>query len=316
MNPVSDICWSCTWPLRLGNGAIFVDNQEDNNVSSGSSVCRCGTGANVKVGARSEFWEPARIFEATRTPHCYPSLGGIKLDTGIEAASHARSSANHEGSVPMSFYQAHWYINPIFFWLEVLMDNSCLEQGVFDLAYATEYDPLWDDDLMSFLIAPDSALFANAIATVACTADCVAATAGFPLSNLFWCAGCQGAIYPLTGFVATHLGGVQTSNLLMQRFTNKLHRQGLMWAASGEEGLCKFFPQVVMDKGNYKAQMIYPVPNTQKILGRCCQPFGRTTMVWGAGKEIPYVGEDFAYQVFRKKSCCAGGSPWQMAAPG
>ena len=33
---------------------------------------------------------------------------------------------------------------------------------------------------------------------------------------------------------------------------------------------------------------------------------GRTTMVWGAGKSYPVSGEDFAYQIFRKRNCCAG----------
>ena len=39
---------------------------------------------------------------------------------------------------------------------------------------------------------------------------------------------------------------------------------------------------------------------------RCCQPFGRTTIVWGAGKEIPVRGEDFAFLLFRKRNCCVG----------
>lgn len=313
LNPITDICWSCTFPIRVGGGAIVTANQEDNTRNSGGApVCACTEGANLKVGVKVDFWEPARLFEAVRSPFCFPSLGGVFINPGIDAPEHSR--AKKEGtSPPLSFYQAHWYINPIFFWLEVMMDNSCLEQGVFDLGYATEFDPLWDDDVLTFFLAPESALFANPIAAAACAADCVAASAGFPLTSMFWCAGCQGTIYPLTGHVPAHIGGVDASSLLMQRMTTKLHRQGLMWAASGDEGLCNFYPQLVMDKANYKAQLTYPVPNTQKVLGRCCQPYGRTTLVWGAGKEIPYVGEDFAYQVFRKRSCCAGVSPWAAA---
>ena len=53
-------------------------------------------------------------------------------------------------------------------------------------------------------------------------------------------------------------------------------------------------------------QMVYPIPNTQKEAGQCCQPFGRSTMIWGAGKEFPVSGEDFSYQIFRKRNCCAG----------
>ncbi len=34
--------------------------------------------------------------------------------------------------------------------------------------------------------------------------------------------------------------------------------------------------------------------------------FDPCTLVWGAGKEYPVAGEDFAYQLFRKRNCCAG----------
>ena len=37
-----------------------------------------------------------------------------------------------------------------------------------------------------------------------------------------------------------------------------------------------------------------------------CQPFGRTTVLWGAGKEYPVRGEDFAFMLFRKRNCCVG----------
>lgn len=309
MNPITDICWSCIFPMKVAGKTIASMNQEDAAGATGSGLCSCQSGADIKVGVVMEFWEPARLFEAVRQPHCYPSLGGIRLDPGFDAPEHAQRGGSDSAS-RFAFYQAHWYVNPIMFWLEVLMDNTCLEQGVFDLAYATEFDPLWDDDLMSFLLAPDSALFANIIAQGACAGDCVAATLGFGSNTLWWCAGCQGGLYPLTGWVGAHVGGVSSSALLMQRMTAKLHRQGIMWAGSGRDGLCSFYPQLLMDKTAYKAQMVYPIANTSKEAGRCCQPYGRTTTVWGAGKEFPYLGEDFAYQIFRKRSCCAGSSLW------
>jgi conjugal transfer pilus assembly protein TraU len=222
---------------------------------------------------------------------------------GIAAPRGHRAHQNERAS--HSFYQVHWYMNPLMYWLEVLYDDVCLERGEFDIAYITEVDPLWDDSELAFILNPDVALFANPAAQAVCAADCVAATAGFPRSELFWCAGCQGSMYPLTGHVGGHVGGVQASALLAQRMTNKLHRELLMWAGSGESGLCGFYPQVLMDKQNYKLQMVYPIPNTTKIAGRCCQPYGRTTAVWGAGKEFPVKGEDFVYQIFRKRNCCA-----------
>ena len=110
---------------------------------------------------------------------------------------------------------------------------------------------------------------------------------------------------PMDGHVTTHIGAVQSSTLLVQRMTAKMHRQLLTWSGAGTPGICGYYLQPIMDKTQYKMQMVYPIPNTFKDAGQCCQPFGRTTMVWGAGKEFPVAGEDFSYQLFRKRNCCA-----------
>jgi conjugal transfer pilus assembly protein TraU len=299
-NPITDICWSCIFPMSIGGAQIATFDQEDVANPGGNPLCGCPP---LRVGIKTGFWEPARLVEVTRTPYCFMTLNGLELDLGIAALRHHRAHSSERAS--HSFYQVHWYMNPLLYWLEVLLDDACLERGDFDLAYITEVDPLWNDSELAFILNPDVALFANPAAQAVCAADCVAATAGFPRSELFWCAGCQGPMYPLTGHVGAHIGGVQASALLVQRMTNKLHRELLMWAGSGDAGLCGFYPQVLMDKQNYKLQMVHPIPNTAKLAGRCCHPFGRTTAVWGAGKEFPVKGEDFVYQVFRKRNCCA-----------
>ena len=110
----------------------------------------------------------------------------------------------------------------------------------------------------------------------------------------------------MDGHVAAHIGGVQASTLLTQRMAAKMHRQLTTWDGAGAAGLCGYTMAPIMDKTHYKMQMVYPVANTAKDAGQCCQPFGRSTMLWGAGKEYPVAGEDFAYQIFRKRNCCAG----------
>jgi conjugal transfer pilus assembly protein TraU len=205
-----------------------------------------------------------------------------------------------------AFYQAHFYTNPVLFWLEVVTDFPCLERGAFDLAYLTEVDPLWNDDELTLILNPEAVLFANPVAVAACAADCVAATAGFGIAGMFWCAGCQGGLYPLDGQVPYHGGGVRSASLIAQRLTAKLHRELIAWGWHGRPGLCGPYFLPVMDKTAYKTQLTYPVANTAKEAGRCCQPFGRTTIVWGAGKEVPVRGEDFAFLLFRKRNCCVG----------
>ena len=199
-----------------------------------------------------------------------------------------------------SFYQVHWYVYPVIYWLELLTDFVCLEKGSFDVAYITELDPLWNDDEVSFMLNPEAALFGNAIAQAACMADCVTATAGFSHDYLFWCDGCHGSMYPFTGTVPAHSNGIQASQLLVGRFMAKLHRQGLLWGYTGVRGLCGKYLMPIIRKSQYKTQMVYPIPSTHKG----CHPLGRSEIIWAAGKHIPYKGEDFCYLIWRKRSCC------------
>jgi len=298
-NLATDICWSCAFPIRIGGVPLSVFGQEDTPSPGGMPACICGANPGLKVS----FWEPIRHVDVVRKPFCMTTLGGIDMNPGFDAPHGTQTKLDHSGT--SSFYQAHWYVDPIFVLLQVIVDSPCLEQNVFDVAYMTELDPLWNDDEMTSILNPDSFLFGNLIARLACAADCVASTAGFPLNTLFWCAGCQGSMYPLNGHVASHIGGVQASSLIVTRLIAKMHREGLMWAASGDSGMCGYYPQLLMDKTGYKFQMHFPVAQN-KIDGKCCQPLGRTSILWGAGKEIPGVGEDFAYMVFRKRDCCQG----------
>lgn len=303
-NPITDICWSCMFPVSLGGKGLMVNAQED-NASTASTACACASGSHVTVGVNIGFWEPVRVAEVVRHPYCFPTLDGVTIDAGIPAPEHAQVR-RQDGQSNHSFYQAHWYMAPWVYWLEMILDDACLENQTFDLAYLTEIDPTWADSELTFILNPDAILFSNPAAKAVCAADCVAASAGFPISQLYWCAGCQGSLFPFEGFVDAHIGGVQAATLIAERLTAKLHRELLMWAAAGDAGSCGYYPQVLMDKGNYKMQMLYPIPNTTKIAGRCCQPYGRSTIVTGAGKEYPYKGEDFTFQIFRKRNCCQG----------
>lgn len=300
-NPITDICWSCMFPMTIGGTPIMTMDQEDND-NPGDFLCTCYN--PLRVGIATGFWEPARRVDVTRSPYCFVSLGGVSLDPGIRAPEgEVRVQAD---LTKQSSYQVHWYADPLLYWLEVVLDNPCLETGSFDIAYITEVDPTWNDDELTMLLNPETFLFGNPIAQAACAGDCVLASAGFGSDALFWCAGCNGSIYPFNGHVQAHVSHVQASSLLVQRMTAKMHRELVTWGTAGSDGLCGVYPQPVMRKNQYKYQMLYPVAQTSKINGKCCQPYGRTTAIWGAGKSYPYKGEDFAYEIFRKKNCCMG----------
>lgn len=309
-NPVTDYCWSCVFPIKIAGVSLFNQGQED-KPSNTDVVCTCagpsGTIVDGKIGISTSFWEPITMVDVVRKPFCLAGLGGIDLGNVIDAPSHGSSSVDGGAVSREAFYQVHWYVNPILYWLEVLLDNDCLERSPFDLAYMTELDPMWNDDEMTMLINPDIFLYANPVAQLACSADCITASAGFSNPLTYWCAGCQGSLFPMSGQVSHHLGLIDSSSLLLQRFTAKAHRELMVWGATGSDAMCYKYPKYMMDKTDYKYSMLFPAPQ-RKSNGKCCQPYGRTTALWGAGMSFPFYGEDAVYQVFRKRDCCAGAS--------
>lgn len=309
INPITDICWDCAFPMTIGGMPVsnFIPSsasQLDNGSTSGQTACLCGS--PPRMGLVVSFWEPVRRADITRTPYCMVSLGGVELNMGVNPpypVVHKSTSLTDPDTV---FYQAHWYIDPVIYWMGAIFGSDCMERRNFDVAYVTELDPFWADDTDSIIFNVESALFANPLAVAACAADCIAASSGFGFSDMFWCSGCQGSIYPLTGNVTHFEGMPATTSLILHRLMAKMTRSALLWQYWGSGALCGPSPELIMDKDGYKYSMLYPVPETQLTAGQCCQPIGRTTILWGMGKSFPVKGEDASYEIFRKRDCCQG----------
>jgi conjugal transfer pilus assembly protein TraU len=295
VNPVTDICWKCLFPIKIAGFTIVGGGPDPAGVNK--LLCTCDK-TIPRIGIPVSFWEPARLVDVTRTPYCLVNMGGISVaNTGTRGRGDIEE--DQDNVTKKSFYQVHWYTYPVIYWLELLIDFICLENMSIDLAYVTELDPLWNDDEKNSILNPEALLFGNVIAQAACAADCIAASASLPLDPLFWCGGCQGSLYPFTGTIDHHTGGVQASLLVVQKMIARLHREGLLWGYMGEAGLCGKYFMPFIRKSQYRTQMTYPVANTQN-----CHPLGHTEIFWGAGKEFPYKGSDFGYLIWRKRDCC------------
>lgn len=309
INPVTDVCWSCLFPINVGGVRASKAGVSDPDTGA-SAVCSCEKGPAVVLGLNLSFWEPVRTVEVVREPFCFPSLGGLSMASGVAAPAHGRSAsrggqtAESDGAPRhTAFYQAHWYHTPWLFILESILDTGCLEQAPWDLAYMTELDPIWDDALMAFVLAPESSIFAHPAAVGACALDCLSASVMQPRPELFWCSGCQGSLYPLSGWMAAMTSPLQAWHLIAARMSVKLAREGLLWAAYGKRGQCGPYFEPIPRKDVWRTQLVHP---TVTAAGNaCCRPLGAPTQTWGANKSFPVGGEDGAILLWRKRDCCA-----------
>lgn len=305
-NPITDVCWSCILPISIGSNSVGGSISDTPNESPIPCICQGKVLGLPQIGIPIGFWEGIRMFDLAKDPFCFVSLGGMRIDakvfTGTGSASPQGRASRH------ALWHLHQYMMPIFQLLSIVFDALCLQissVSPFDIAYMTELDPLWLDDELTFILNPEAVIFNNTIAQAACVADCVAATRDLPLDSLFWCGGCQGSMYPMTGNIPADYGSIQSTTLTIQRFMYKMHRELQAWQTSGKDALCQPLPKPIIKKSQYRTQLTYPVSMNRSGLTSGCQPIGRSNILYDFNKEIPVKGENFAYLLWRKRNCCA-----------
>jgi len=297
-NPITDVDWKGLFPITIGDIHVVSGGPPDTPNPS-SPVCLCPLPIGWRIGMTVGYWEPFALTDVTRQPFCMVDLGGIELP--LSNSIPQGEVHNAEGEDDDAFYYVHWYKFPLMYWLNILTDLACLEHGGFDIAYLTEIDPTWSNDQLAFILNPEAILFSSIPAQMACAADAIAASTHLPLDSLFWCAGANGSMYPLTGNVQEDYGGVVTSVLLTERMDFKMHREGLVWDTVGENSpeVCHQYPDPILPMSRYRYQMVNPVATTDTV-----EPFGHTTITWSAFKQFPKNGQNFGYLIWRKRNCC------------
>lgn len=301
VNPITDICWSCLFPISLGAIPIWPSGRPDTrNPASPICVCPLPFPPFFRPGLSVGYWEPVRLIDVSKKPYCFVNLGGVSIDLGLGLGSKKSGSSDNDDDT--GSWNVHYYAYPLIYWLEILTDFGCMQIADFDLLYLTEIDPLWQNDELTFLLNPEVIIFANPIAQAACAADCVAASANLPINELFWCAGCHGSMYPLDGNIPAEYGHVQGASLAAERFIFKLHRQLIAWRHSGSGFVCQNGPSPIMAKAEHRLQLVNPVPN---VRGRwACPTIGASNILYEAGKTIPVIGEDYGFLLWKKENCC------------
>lgn len=307
VNPINDICWECMFPARIGtmNFGRAGDTLPGGEV--GAPVCACVSSGKATLGVKVAFWEHAYLVETVKTPWCMPALGSeLKTDLGALQAGVNRSQAQTDGETSYASQQVHWYKFPVWTMLDMFWDFPCISDFAFDLAYPTEVDPTWQDDLLSFILNPEALLFGNPVTQLSCMADSVAASAGAPIDPLFWCQGSWGGSYPLNGSSNTtnpnHLNAQMAGRMIY-----KLARENLLFDTAMDPQGCKIMGTLtpIWNKSNYRLQPMRPRKKNE------CLPIGRTDFLWGSALNPPLgtgsnSPDNYLWSLTRARICCVG----------
>lgn len=308
INPVTDVCWECMYPFKIGGVSILDDNQYKDTVDSGvpdSPICTCPQVAPpfVKIGITFSFWEPARLVETVKSPYCFPSMGQeiSNPNPGKLAGASAENTTVDTGTV---FAQAHYYIFPAMALISTAINKKCGSSGEssnLDLAYMTEVDASWNDEMTNLLMMPETLLFMNPYTVYACAVDALTVNVGdLALDLLFWCMGSQGPVYPVCGHM--NMNDYIDGNFgLAQKMIYKMARSWLICDPAMD--LCNCVSVPMWAKDHYRYQLAKPVK------GSSCYYGGQSGILWGSGKNPPYSAngnktDNFLWVIFRKHDCC------------
>lgn len=262
-NPVTDTDWNDFFPLTIAGTAYSGGGNTDPALMDAMPpVCVCPTIFGIPfVGVGVTYWQPLYVSEIENRPGCLSSLGGIQVLGGaynMLASEQTTSDAYHSGETANRM-QVHWYEYPVFGMLDLLKSVECHNPSGFNLAYMTELDPLWQDDMWSAMFTPEAALFDNVLATSSCAVDAVASNLHHTLDPMFWCAGSWGNLYPLSGN-SSHTGDpFEMNNQIQSKFIARNHRMGLMWQTIGPDAVCSSVPNPIWVKSQYRYDQIGPI---------------------------------------------------------
>ena len=254
------MCWSCLFPIHIG-GKNVTKKHKDLRTYKSKLTCHCDGGL---IGLPIAFWEPTRLVDVTRTPYKMVGLGGFQLAKNAKRKGGVFTADIGESS---ALYHVHFYHFPILSLLSLLGDFFCVDDFPLDILYMSEFDITWNKEAWAWILAPETALFGTLPAELACIPDCLISTFGKPADKLFWCAGCQGNLYPLTGFVGHHSGAIRSSSLVVHRLLAKLHRIGLLKTFIGNN-YCNKKRSFFIKKSAYKTQLVYPQNSDESPLQR------------------------------------------------
>ena len=256
-NPLTDTDWNNLFPITV-LGARMGGNTNPPNMYE-PPVCVCpGIFGIPSPGIGVTFWQPLYVSEIQRSPGCLSTLGGINVLPMFSTLQGEEVLNSSESGGETSRMQIHWYTYPVFAMLDLFKSLTCFSPDGFSLAYLTELDPLWQDDVWGTIFAPEGILFANPIAQAACSVDAAASDAGFPVDSLIWCAGGHGSIYPLTGNSPHSQTSFTKNNLVQEKFIARQARMGLQWQTIGPAAQCSAVPNPIWLKSQYRLNQIGP----------------------------------------------------------
>lgn len=275
-NPLGDLDFRLMGGIKIGPFPLMkAPTLGEPPAHKVSPVCFCKDGLNTGWGFSITFWMPSYINDVARQGGCLGFLAGtnilpafVSLSSGQEYSAHTPRS---EGATSM---QIHWaYADVTAIAGKQLFEKCNAMSGSMEIAYLTEVDFLYQNDVYSAIMAPQNAILAAVplLAQMACGFESMANTLGdWRDSGLCAWAGTR---FPLSGNSIAKNSAQVTNMDVTVKYLARSALMGTVKKTMGDDAVCQPKYSMSYDPFQHRYQWAFP--------GKVSTRFNVDMLKWG-----------------------------------
>lgn len=238
-------------------------------------ICFCKNGLKTGFGLGLTFWMPSYINDVARQAGCLGFLNGLNILPGFISLSSGQEYSSHkpavEGSTNM---QIHWaYADAAALAGKSLFEKCDAVTGAMQIAYMTEPDFIYQNDVYSVIMTPQASLLAAVplLSQMACAYESVANTLG-DWQDWGVCAW-KGSRLPLSGTSIAKDSAQVTNMDVTVKYLTRSALLGTTLRTMGKDATCKPKYSAFYDPFQHRYQWAYP--------GKVSTRFNIDVIRWG-----------------------------------
>lgn len=224
------------------------------------AICTCKNGLKSGVGMGMTFWMPSYINDMARQGGCLGFLNGVNILPGFIAQSSGQEYSNHDQRKDgVTNMQIHWaYADVTALAGKSLFEKCDAVTGAMSIAYMTEPDFIFQNDVYSVVMTPQASILAATplLAQMTCGVESIANTLG-GWQDWGVCAW-KGSRMPFSG-TAISKDSAQVTNMdITIKYLSRASLLGTTMRTMGKDATCKPVYSPFYDPFQHRYQWAYP----------------------------------------------------------
>lgn len=261
-NPIADLDFRLMGGISLPGWTIMKAPSQlgEPPKHKAEAVCFCKNGMKTGFGIGLNFWMPSYINDMARQSGCLGFLGGTNILPGfISQSSGQEYNFNEQRKDGVTNMQVHWaYADVTAIAGKSLFEKCDAVTGAMSIAYMTEPDFIFQNDVYSVIMTPQASILAAVplLSQMTCGFESIANTLG-GWQDWGVCAW-KGTRMPYSGTTVAK-DSAQVSNMdITIKYLSRSSLLGTTMRTMGKDATCKPVYSPFYDPFQHRYQWSYP----------------------------------------------------------